>query len=300
MITGAQTFFLADPLGEDENLLAQTILLYYSSERQPPRELLLPFGIEDQQLIEERLTELREGPVTLLAPQRGKRMQLMQMAEANAAQIFSEQAKKEQSWETLATTLQNKLRLANRPETIECLDISNLQGKQAVGSLVCFVQGEKAAKLFRHYRIKSQDTPDDYAMMREVLERRMAKGVEAGQSARPAAARRRQGPAAGGRRCPGPVRPAAAGGSGGHCQGKGGGRGKTVPAGPQESDSAARPFAGAALPDAYPRRGPPLRHHLSPQAARQGAAALPAGCHRGDRPANEKNNSCRPWAVSNG
>lgn len=177
MITGAQTFFLADPLGEDENLLAQTILQYYSADRQPPRELLLPFAIEDQELIGERLAELREGPVSLLAPQRGKRMQLMQMAAANATQIFSEQAKKEQSWETLATTLQNKLRLAHRPDTIECLDISNLLGKQAVGSLVCFVQGDKAAKLYRHFRIKSQDTPDDYAMMREVLERRMTKGT---------------------------------------------------------------------------------------------------------------------------
>ncbi len=178
MITGAQSFFLADPLGEDENLLAQTILQYYSAERQPPRELLLPFAIEDQELISERLAELREGPVSLLAPQRGKRMHLMQMADANAAQIFSERAKKEQSWNTLAGALQNKLRIINRPDTIECLDISNLLGKQAVGSLVCFVQGDKAVKQFRHYRIRSQDTPDDYAMMREVLERRMAKGVE--------------------------------------------------------------------------------------------------------------------------
>jgi excinuclease ABC subunit C len=177
MITGAQNFFLADPLGEDDSLLAQTILQYYSAERQPPRELLLPFVLEDAELLGERLAELREGPVSLLAPQRGKRMQLMQMAAANAAQIFSEQARKEQSWDTLATALQSKLRLANRPETIECLDISNLQGKQAVGSLVCFVQGDKAAKLYRHYRIRSQDTPDDYAMMREVLERRMTKGV---------------------------------------------------------------------------------------------------------------------------
>jgi len=177
MITGAQTFFLADPLGEDENLMAQTILQYYSAERQPPRELLLPFAIEDQDLIAERLSELREGPVALLAPQRGKRMQLMQMAQANAAQIFSELAKKTESWETLAGALQNKLRLTHRPDTIECLDISNLLGKQAVGSLVCFNQGEKAVKQFRHYRIKSQDTPDDYAMMREVLERRMTKGV---------------------------------------------------------------------------------------------------------------------------
>ncbi len=177
MITGAQTFFLADPLGEDENLLAQTILLYYSGERQPPRELLLPFAIEDQELITERLAELREGPVALLAPQRGKRMQLMQMATANAAQVFTELAKQKESWETLAVALQGKLRVANRPDTIECLDISNLLGKQAVGSLVCFVRGEKAVKQFRHYRIKLQDTPDDYAMMREVLERRMAKGV---------------------------------------------------------------------------------------------------------------------------
>ena len=178
MITGAQNFFLADPIGEDDSLLNQTLLQYYSAERQPPRELLLPFILEDRELIAERLGELREGPVSLLAPQRGKRMQLMQMAAANAAQIFSEKAKKEQSWEALATGLQSKLRLMQTPNTIECLDISNLLGKQAVGSLVCFVQGEKEVKLFRHYRIRSQDTPDDYAMMREVLERRMSKGLK--------------------------------------------------------------------------------------------------------------------------
>jgi len=178
MITGAQSFFLADPLGENESLLAQTILQYYSAERQPPRELLLPFQLEDQDLISERLAELREGPVALLVPQRGKRMHLMRMAATNAAQVFSEQAKKELSWETLATALQNKLRLAHRPNTIECLDISNLQGKQAVGSLVCFIQGDKASGQFRHYRIKSQDTPDDYAMMGEVLERRLTRGLE--------------------------------------------------------------------------------------------------------------------------
>lgn len=178
MITGAQTFFLPEPLGEDDSLLSQTILQYYSTERQPPRELLLPFALEDAEPIGERLAELREGPVALLAPQRGKRMQLMQMAAANAAQIFSERAKKEQSWATLAAALQARLHLDRQPEVIECLDISNLQGKQAVGSLVCFVQGDKAAGRYRHYRIRSQDTPDDYAMMGEVLDRRLEKGLE--------------------------------------------------------------------------------------------------------------------------
>lgn len=178
MITGAQTFFLPEPLGEDDSLLCQTILQYYSAERQPPRELLLPFALEDAEPIGERLAELREGPVALLAPQRGKRMQLMQMAAANAAQIFSERAKKEQSWATLAAALQARLRLERQPEVIECVDISNLQGKQAVGSLVSFVHGDKAAGRYRHYRIRSQDTPDDYAMMGEVLDRRLEKGLE--------------------------------------------------------------------------------------------------------------------------
>lgn len=178
MLTGSQSFFLPDPLGEDDRLLAQTILQYYSAERQPPREILLPIALEDQEPIAERLAELREAPVAVLTPQRGKRMQLMRMASANATQIFSEQARKQQSWDSLAAALQTKLHLANRPETIECLDISNLQGKQAIGSLICFFQGEKAGKQYRHYRIRAQDTPDDYAMMREVLERRMHKAAD--------------------------------------------------------------------------------------------------------------------------
>ncbi|XOF34000.1 MAG: excinuclease ABC subunit UvrC [Candidatus Electrothrix sp. YB6] len=178
MINGAQTFFLTDPLGEDNRILRETILQYYSEQRQPPRELLLPLAPEDQYLMQERLAELRQGPVRVHVPQRGRRMQLMQMAADNAAQIFSEQQKKQQSWDTLAGSLQRILKLRNRPETIECLDISNLAGKQAVGSLVCFVCGDKEPSRFRHYRIRRKDEPDDYAMMEEVLGRRMKIGQE--------------------------------------------------------------------------------------------------------------------------
>ncbi len=177
MVTGAQTFFLEDPMGPDASILTQTILQYYSLQRQPPREILLPVEPTDQQLVEERLHELRQGPVRLVVPQRGKRMQLMRMAASNAEQVFSEQAKKDKSWKTLANALCNKIKLSNIPTTIECLDISNLQGQQAIGSLVSFVKGEKYPAKYRHYRIRSQDTPDDYAMMREVLNRRFVKGI---------------------------------------------------------------------------------------------------------------------------
>ncbi len=177
MISGAQTFFITDPIGEDDRILRETIIQYYWAQRQPPRELLLPLAPEDGDLVRDRLSELRDAPVKLVIPQRGKRMQLMQMASDNAVQIFAERSRKRKSWDTLAVSLQKKLKLRNRPDTIECLDISNLAGKQAVGSLVCFVEGEKEKSRFRHYRIRLKDEPDDYAMMDEVLRRRMETGL---------------------------------------------------------------------------------------------------------------------------
>ncbi len=172
IITGAQSFFLPDPIGDDAALLSEIILQYYSPQRIPPREMLLPTHIEDEELIQEHLIELRGSTVSLNVPQKGKRLRLMKMALRNAAQLFSDKEKKAKSWQTLAAELQHKLRLMNTPDTIECLDISNLLGKQAVGSLVRYVEGEKKPGEFRHYRIKRQDTPDDYAMMQEVLQRR--------------------------------------------------------------------------------------------------------------------------------
>ncbi|RWX42808.1 Excinuclease ABC subunit C, partial [Candidatus Electrothrix marina] len=102
MVSGAQTFFISDPLGEDDRILRETLFQYYSEQRQPPRELLLPIMPEDGDLVLERLRDLRQGAVDLHVPQRGKRMQLMQMAADNARQIFAEQSRKEQSWQTLA------------------------------------------------------------------------------------------------------------------------------------------------------------------------------------------------------
>jgi excinuclease ABC subunit C len=177
MISGAQTFFISDPIGEDDRILRATIFQYYSARRQPPRELLLPLAPEDETLVQERLSELRLGPVRLSVPQRGKRMQLMRMAADNAAQIFAEHNRKRKSWDTLAVSLQKSLKLRSRPETVECLDISNLAGKQPVGSLVCFVHGEQEKYRFRHYRIRLKEEPDDYAMMDEVLVRRMETGL---------------------------------------------------------------------------------------------------------------------------
>ena len=64
------------------------------------------------------------------------------------------------------------MHLGRLPQRIECVDISNISGQQAVGSLVCFVGGQPEKKLYRHYKIKTVEGPNDYAMMAEVLKRR--------------------------------------------------------------------------------------------------------------------------------
>ena len=177
IISGAQTFLLNDPIGSDQAILAETIIQYYSAERQPPPELLLPQQPNDTHLIAERLSELRNGKVNIHVPMRGKQMQLMAMVHQNAEQIFTDAEQKQKSWDNLSSILQKSLHLINEPKHIECVDISNIGGKQAVGSLVCYKKGTKHKQGYRHFRIQVKNTPDDYAMMREVLERRLQKGI---------------------------------------------------------------------------------------------------------------------------
>lgn len=176
-ISGSRTFFLAAPMGDDANILSQVLNQYYDQGDNLPQEILLPLEPEDKELLSERLSDLRGETVHLQIPQRGDRLQLIAMANANAEQLFAERDKKEQSWQALADSMIKSLHLSRPPDTIECLDISNISGQQAVGSLVCFEQGEAASHKFRHYKIRTVDGPDDYAMMAEVLERRLKRGL---------------------------------------------------------------------------------------------------------------------------
>ena len=177
IINGSRTFFLPDPLGDDASVLAQVLIQHYDTGDNLPPEILLPCEPEDSALLAERLSDLHGETVHLHIPQRGDGLQLVAMANANAGQLFADRENKEQSWQALAAAMVKTLHLTHPPHTIECLDISNTSGQQAVGSLVCFEQGEPATHRFRHYKIRTVDGPNDYAMMAEVLERRLKRGL---------------------------------------------------------------------------------------------------------------------------
>jgi len=176
-VLGQQVFFLAEPVGEDSEVLAESVKRYYEEADFIPRELLFPLLPDDHQLLGEWLTERKKQQVAFKVPVRGDKTRLIDMAQANARQVFSERDAKEKSWDVLAAALVETLHLQRRPERIECLDISNISGQQAVGSLVCFEKGEKSGKRYRHFKIRTVPGPDDYRMMAEVLERRFTRGV---------------------------------------------------------------------------------------------------------------------------
>lgn len=178
LINGSRSFFLADPYGDDEAILSQALGQLYAGDTVFPSEVLLPFPLEDIELHEENLSDSAGHRVYIKTPQRGDNARLVEMANANAMQVFEEREKKKSSWENLRDSMEKSLHLVRTPTRVECLDISNISGKQAVGSLVCFTKGEADKQNFRHFKIRTVDGPNDYAMMREVLMRRLSRGIE--------------------------------------------------------------------------------------------------------------------------
>lgn len=178
LITGNRNFFFNEPMEPDTNILSQTLNLFYDEKALPAKEILIPFEADGTAILIERFSELLGSGVSLRVPKRGDGVQLIQMANTNATHVFDEKEKKQKSWEDLSASMEKLLHLEYVPNRIECLDISNTSGKQAVGSLVCFEYGQPSKTNFRHYKIKTVSGPDDYAMMEEVLRRRLSRGIE--------------------------------------------------------------------------------------------------------------------------
>ncbi len=164
----------------DEEVASSFINQFYSSGRPIPDEIILPVEIPEKEAFEDMLSERREKKVVILSPQKGERGKLLEMANKNAESALA--ARKDEQTilaETLAL-MQNKLRLTKFPNRIECYDISNIGGNLAVGSMVAFTGGKKDSTNYRRYKIKTVPQADDYAMISEVLTRRLRRGKESG------------------------------------------------------------------------------------------------------------------------
>jgi excinuclease ABC subunit C len=162
----------------DEEVLSSFLNQYYREGKFIPEQILIPKPIPEQALIEQRLTELKEKKVRILVPVKGDKKHLLKMACENAEQSLLARNELDKDEERLLEAMKEKLDLKKVPRRIEAFDISNLQGGNAVGSMVYFEDGKPNKERYRRFKIKTIEGADDYGMMYEVLLRRYQKGVE--------------------------------------------------------------------------------------------------------------------------
>ncbi|MBI5070293.1 MAG: excinuclease ABC subunit UvrC [Deltaproteobacteria bacterium] len=161
------------------DLLASFLVLHYEQEP-PPEELLLPIEPEGAEALCELLSERRGKKVRLLTPQRGAKADLLETAARNAEQSFRDWHQKAERREEALAALTRALHLSREPRWIECYDISTLQGGMAVGSGVSARDGEPDKANYRRYRVKGVVGQDDFAMLHEVVGRRLRRGLQEG------------------------------------------------------------------------------------------------------------------------
>ncbi|MCP4725966.1 MAG: excinuclease ABC subunit C, partial [bacterium] len=160
-------------------ILQNFIMQVYVNEEYTPPEIFLSHSVKEKTSIEEWLTEKRGTGVKLIVPQKGDKAKLVNMCLQNAGLMLEEmllQQRKQKDFVAYSVqNLQKDLSLQETPMIIEAFDISNVQGTDSVASMVSFCNGSPQKKEYRVFKIKSKDTPDDYAMIAEAVQRRYSR-----------------------------------------------------------------------------------------------------------------------------
>ena len=168
-IVGRDDFLMSgSQYDSSSEILFAFIQQYYGYNRHIPKQILLDEDIDDKELLEEWLSDLRGNKVHIKVPQKGVKLRLVKMARKNA-EIIKHQKK---SMENALIELKKYLKLEKIPHVIEGYDISNISGKFAVGSKVSFKKGKPYKKRYKHFRMETPG-PNDFAMMEELLTRRL-------------------------------------------------------------------------------------------------------------------------------
>jgi len=177
VLSGARGYVLKGRELPDEEVIEDFLAAYYQGQRAIPDQVLVPVKGVDLDAWSEVLSDLRGKRCAVSHPLRGGLRRLIALACKNATKTFT--TRRDSRDDAMATLhrLQSRLGLKNLPARIECYDISNIQGSEAVGSMVVAIDGQLTPACYRHYTIGGLDTPNDFEMMREVLRRRVVRGV---------------------------------------------------------------------------------------------------------------------------
>ncbi|MGB9742963.1 MAG: excinuclease ABC subunit UvrC [candidate division WOR-3 bacterium] len=170
----------ADQTVGDEEILEGVLRSVYTHTADLPEEIVLPAAVPGRELFEQVLSSRRGKPVKIMAPARGERLGLVKLAERNAEKALVELLPPAKRVPKAVQELAAILNLPEPPRVIEGVDISNTQGTNAVGSVVVFRDDRPVKSQYRRFKIRTVSGPNDYAMMTEVLARRVRGLLEKG------------------------------------------------------------------------------------------------------------------------
>tara|TARA_Y100000996_G_scaffold412171_1_gene397678 strand:- start:3358 stop:5205 length:1848 start_codon:yes stop_codon:yes gene_type:complete len=168
---------------EDDESSIQTAFIkqFYKVTPYVPPLILTQYDVteEDKDILLKFLSDKRHSKVNIHTPKRGERKNLIKMVEENASkgmdQLKISRFVESDNNETALIQIQEALNLPEKPTRIECYDISNIQGTNAVGSMIVFENASPKTSDYRRFKIKSVKGIDDYSMMQEMLLRRFKK-----------------------------------------------------------------------------------------------------------------------------
>lgn len=177
---GTRSFF-PKTNGEDSaaEVLSAFVSQYYA-EQTPPQEIVLDREIPDAALIETALSAAAERKVQLKWNVRGERAGYLQLATRNAEITLASELSSRNAQQVRSEALRDLLGLSEPAKRIECFDISHTMGEATVASCVVFDASGPVRSQYRRYNITGIEPGDDYAAMRQAIERRFRRAVEEG------------------------------------------------------------------------------------------------------------------------
>ena len=175
---GFQTFQIKNPLGE-KPAINDVILQFYLEGKIIPEKIFLPEEIEEKKELESILCEAAGKEIKILKSSEKEEIKILrELALKNLENFILSERRREKPWYAgLSEELVETLKLSQEPRWIEAIDLSQFYGTARVGAIVCFFEGEPEKSRYRHYHVKTE-AKDDYAMLYEVIYRRLKRGLE--------------------------------------------------------------------------------------------------------------------------
>ena len=172
-VIGNQNYFPRVPNGSSENeTIAAFISQYYLNSNIVPHNILVNILPEDMDWLSSVLSEQAQHKIHIMQPQRGDKMQWLDMATRNAQHTLNIALQQENIQQLRLHTLQQQLQLTHPIERMECFDISHHQGTATVASCVVYGSEGFTRNDYRRFNIKDVTAGDDYAALRQAIERR--------------------------------------------------------------------------------------------------------------------------------